>query len=86
MNGYNNERDEVSEAAAGLMRAMARGMPYIMWGAGVGLMLNFVLSSPFEVSCKTVEVRRAPKAVIEAPVTELKGEVIAAPMKSQAEE
>ena len=61
MNGYDNERDEVSEAAVGIMRAVARGLPYIMWGIGIGIAVNFAMSSPFVVTCKTEVRRREPR-------------------------
>jgi hypothetical protein len=88
MNGYDNERDEVSEAAVGIMRAVARGLPYIMWGIGIGILLNFVLSSPFEVSCRTVKVRREPRKeyLLATPVESPKAKSIVEPVKQGDEE
>lgn len=87
MNGYDNERDELSEAAAGVMRAVARGLPYIMWGLGVGIAVNFVLSSPFVVTCKT-EVRREPRKeyLLAAPAAVPNAKPITEPMKQESEE
>ena len=86
MNGY--EKDDIEEAAAGLIRAATRAIPFLMWAAGMGLMLNFILSSPFEVSCKTVEAHKAPRrdTLLEVPMMKPTDEPAAEPTKHEPRE
>jgi len=52
------EESELSQAVADFMRVAAKLLPLLVWAAGIGIVINLVLSSPFEVSCQTRESRR----------------------------